>query len=130
MSNTINIDELNSVIRDALDEYNENVVKGLKKQTKRAMKDLVNHSIDTAPVGDRDRHYRDSISSKTLEETKYGITKVWYVKGSDYRLTHLLENGHANRDGGRTEGTHFLRKAVNNILPWYISSIEEVIRNG
>lgn len=129
MANVL-IDDLNAAIKNALEEYNENVVKGLKKQTKKATKDLVARSIDTAPVGNREKHYRENISSKTLDESRYGLTKVWYVKGSDYRLTHLLENGHANRDGGRTPGTHFLSKAVNDIIPWYLSAIEEVVKNG
>ena len=126
----VSIDDLNAAIKNALEDYNEKVVEGLKKQTKRATKDLVNRTIDTAPVGNRDKHYKESISSKTLDETRYGISKLWYVKGSDYRLTHLLEDGHANRDGGRTPGTHFLSKAVDDIIPWYLASIEEVIKNG
>ena len=36
---------------------------------------------------------------------------MWYVKGSDYRLSHLLNNGHALRDGGRVAGTNFITKA-------------------
>lgn len=126
----IQIDELNNVIKNALEEYNDSVVKGLKKNTKRAMKDLVDNTKATAPVGNRSKHYRDNIASKTVSETQFGITKLWYVKGPDYRLSHLLNNGHALRDGGRYPGTNFIGKAVDNILPWYLSQIEEVIKNG
>lgn len=126
----IQIDELNKAIRDALDDYNDNVVTGLKKNTTKAMKDLVANTKATAPVGNRSQHYRDSIASKTVSESQYGITKLWYVKGSDYRLSHLLNNGHALRDGGRYSGTNFIGKAVDNILPWYLNAIEEVIKNG
>ena len=126
----IPIDDLNKAIRDALDDYNETIVTGLKKNTKKAMKDLVDNTKATAPVGNRSKHYRDSISSKTLSESQYGITKLWYVKGSDYRLSHLLNNGHALRDGGRYPGTNFIGKAVDAILPIYIRQIEEVIKNG
>ena len=126
----IPIDELNKAIRDALDDYNDNIVTGLKKNTKKAMKDLVDNTRATAPVGKRSRHYRDSIASKTVDESRYGVTKLWYVKGSDYRLSHLLNNGHALRDGGRYAGTNFIGKAVDKILPWYLNAIEEVIKNG
>lgn len=126
----IQIDELNKAIRDALDDYNDNIVTGLKKNTKKAMKDLVANTKSTAPVGDRSNHYRDSIASKTVSESRYGISKLWYVKGSDYRLSHLLNNGHALRDGGRYSGTNFIGKAVDHILPWYLNEIEEVIKNG
>ena len=126
----IQIDELNKAIRDALDDYNDNIVTGLKKNTKKAMKDLVDNTKATAPVGNRSQHYRDSITSKTVDESRYGVTKLWYVKGSDYRLSHLLNNGHALRDGGRYPGTNFIGKAVDKILPWYLNAIEEVIKNG
>jgi uncharacterized protein with gpF-like domain len=129
-NNLIQIDELNNAIKNALDDYNDSVVTGLKKNTKKAMKDLVDNTKSTAPVGSRSRHSKDNISSKTVSETQYGITKLWYVKGSDYRLSHLLNNGHALRDGGRYPGTNFIGNAVSRILPWYLEKIEEVCRNG
>ena len=94
------------------------------------MKDLVDNTRATAPVGNRNKHYRDNIASKTISETQYGITKLWYVKGSDYRLSHLLNNGHALRDGGRYPGTNFIGKAVDHILPFYLNAVEEAIKNG
>lgn len=129
-NNLIQIDELNNAIKNALDDYNDSIVTGLKKTTKKAMKDLVDTTKSTAPVGNRSKHYKDNISSKTDSETQYGITKIWYVKGSDYRLSHLLNNGHALRDGGRYPGTNFIGKAVDRILPEYLEKIEEVCRNG
>lgn len=126
----IQIDELNTAIRDALEDYNESIVSGLKKTTKRAMKDLVDTTKATAPVGKRSQHYRDSIAQKTVNESQFGISKLWYVKGSDYRLSHLLNNGHALRDGGRYPGTNFIGNAVDRILPQYLREIEEVIKNG
>ena len=127
MSN-IAIDKLNEAIVGILDEYKSEVVGNLKKITTQSMKDLVKASKDTAPVGNRSKHYRDNITSKTLSENNNGITKLWYVKGSDYRLTHLLNNGHALRDGGRYPGTNFLGKAVDEVVEDYIKKIEEVLQ--
>ena len=129
-NNLIRIDELNEAISGTLNEYNETIVTGLKKTTKQAMNDLVKNTRETAPVGKRSKHYRDNISQKTMLEDDRGITKAWYVKGSDYRLTHLLNNGHALRNGGRYPGTNFLGKAVDTIVAWYTKKVEEVINNG
>jgi hypothetical protein len=127
----VQIDELNDAINGVLVEYNKTVVEGLKKTTKQAMNDLVKNTRETAPVGKRSKHYRDSISSKTIHEDNQGIKKLWFVKGSDYRLTHLLNNGHALKNGGRYPGTNFLGKAVDTIVAWYSKKIEEVLgRNG
>ena len=126
----IQIDELNEAIKNALEDYNESIITELKKNTNKAMKDLVDKTKATAPVGNRKKHYRDNISSKTISESKYGVSKLWYVKGSDYRLSHLLNNGHALKDGGRYPGTNFIGKAVDDILPIYINSVEEAVKNG
>ena len=131
MSNQIvNIDELNEAITNSLEEYNRDVIEGVKKTTTQAMNDLVKSTKTTAPVGNRTKHYKDNIASKTTDESRYGLIKTWYVRGSDYRLTHLLNNGHALRNGGRYPGTNFLGKAVDVVIPWYLAKIEEVLKNG
>lgn len=126
---SIQIDELNEAIKNALEEYNEGVIDKLKSSTKKAMVDLVKQTKNTAPTGNRSKHYKENISSKTLSETDYGITKMWYVKGSDYRLSHLLNNGHALRDGGRYAGTNFIGKAVDNVVEEYLKQVEEALQN-
>lgn len=130
MDKKVKIDDLNSAIMDSLEGYNRDTVKGLKTITTRAMKDLVANTKQTAPVGNRSKHYKDSITSKTLSDNSFGVSKLWYVKGPDYRLSHLLNNGHALRDGGRYPGTNFIGNAVDAIIPWYISQVEELLRDG
>lgn len=130
MSRAIDITQLGEAIEKELTIYGENVIDGVKKLAKSSVSRLVKDTKATAPVGHRAKHYRDSITSKKLSEDNRSVNYVWYVKGSDYRLSHLLENGHANRDGGRTPGTHFIRNASDPILEAYIRAVEEVIKNG
>ena len=130
MSNSIGIDQLGDEIAKELTLYGENIITGIKKQAKKSMSDLVKGTRATAPVGHRSKHYRDSITSKKTSEDKRSIEYTWYVKGSDYRLSHLLEKGHANRDGGRTSGTHFIQNTSDPILEEYIRKVEEIIENG
>ena len=94
------------------------------------MKELVKKTKETAPVGKRDKHYRDSISSRKVRENDRGAEYQWYVDGPDYRLSHLLENGHALKDGGRVEGTHFIANASEPILAEFERKVEEAVRNG
>lgn len=127
---SISIDNLADTIGKELTLYNNRVVDGIKKEAKRSMNQLVKDTKSTAPVGKRKKHYRDSISSKKIFENDRSIAYLWYVKGSDYRLSHLLENGHALRNGGRTTGTHFIKKASDPILEQYVKAVEGVIKNG
>lgn len=124
------IENLSEAISKELTIYSESVTEGIKKEAKNSMSLLVKRTKETAPVGNRERHYKDNISSKKTSENARSILYTWFVKGSDYRLSHLLENGHAKRNGGRTKGTHFIKNASDSILEQYEKAIEEVIRNG
>lgn len=130
MSKTISIDQLSEAIAEELTLYNTHIIDGIKTETKKSIKRLVKKTKDTAPVGNRKNHYRDSITSKKLSENERGVSYLWYVKGSDYRLSHLLNNGHALRDGGRYKGTQFITKAEESTVKEYETKIEEVIKNG
>ena len=129
MSKTISIDNLGNALGKELALYGETVIEGVKKEAKKSMSRLVKETKATAPVGRRRKHYRDSITSKKLEESGRSVSYLWYVKGSDYRLSHLLENGHALHWGGRVEGTHFIQKASDPIIDAYCRAVEEVIKN-
>lgn len=124
-----NID-LVDAINQELTIYSREVTEMIKQEAKAHMSQLVKETKKTAPVGDREKHYRDNIKSKKTSESDRGVSYTWYVEGPDYRLSHLLENGHALRDGGRVEGTHFIEKASDPILADFVEKVEEAIRNG
>lgn len=126
----INIDDLVDEVNHELTLYSQKIVIELKSEAKNSMKKLVKQTKSTAPVGNREKHYKDSITSKKVDETENYITYKWYVKGSDYRLSHLLENGHLTRKGKRTKATHFIQKAYDPIEEEYLNNIKEVIENG
>lgn len=124
-----NIDLADAINRE-LTVYSKEVADVIKNEAKIHMSELVKETKKTAPVGNRQKHYKDSIKSKKTSENDRGASYTWYVDGPDYRLSHLLENGHATRDGGRVEGTHFIQKASEPIIADYIQKVEEAIRNG
>ena len=133
----IPITDLESEIAEALKHYQRDVVNdAVIKETKKAMKELVQKTKATAPVGKRTKHYRDNIASKVSQKAddslgvgfQYG--EIWYVKGSDYRLSHLLNNGHALRNGGRFNGTGFITKATDEIETAYLENLKNAIENG
>ena len=121
---------LSEAINRELTLYSREVTETLKNEAKIHMDQLVKETKRTAPVGNRQKHYRDNISSQRTKDDTFGASYTWYVKGSDYRLSHLLENGHALRNGDRVEGTHFIEKASEPILADFEKKVEEAIRNG
>jgi hypothetical protein len=130
LSGVISVGDLTATISAELENYNREVIKGTKDEAKKAMDRLVKDTKATAPVGRRKKHYKNSITSRKEWENDLGIQYTWYVKGADYRLSHLLENGHATRNGGRTRATHFIKNASDPILEDYVKAVEEVCKNG
>lgn len=123
-------EQLSEVINRELQNYNRYIISGVKKVAKKKMAKLVKQTKASAPVGKRSKHYRDNITSRKIEENNLKVTYQWYVKGADYRLSHLLNNGHQLKNGGRYQGTKFINKAYEPIEKEYEEEIAEVIKNG
>jgi hypothetical protein len=92
-----------------IDDLADEVMKGLKEYASLATEDLkaaVKHAGDTTKeeiertATKRTGKYRKSWAIKKTKETSDSIQVVVHSK-KRYRLTHLLENGHAKRGGGR-----------------------------
>ena len=130
MATKVSIDGLADAVAKELKLYDKSVMEGVKKQTDKSMRQLVQETKGTAPVGHRKKHYRDSIASKVTNQSIRAYERTWYVRGSDYRLSHLLNNGHQLRDGGRYPGTQFITKASISVIHDYEEAIEEILRNG
>lgn len=130
MATKVSIDGLSAAIAKELETYDRSVNEGIRKAVDRSMRQLVQETKGTAPVGHRHKHYRDSITSKVTNTSLRAYEKTWYVKGSDYRLSHLLNNGHMLRNGDRYPGTGFITKASVSVLHDFEEAIKEVCANG
>ena len=129
----IGVERLSAEVSEQLGLYSQELKSEISDITKKYATELVKETKATAPTGNRNGNkYRDSIKCKKQSETLNGISYLWYVdsKDSNYRLTHLLVNGHATRDGGRTQPNDFLEKALSKVSDDFIKAIEEAIQNG
>lgn len=101
MGRTVKIDDLADEVMRGLKEYATLATDDLKEAVKHAGDTTKDEIEKTAPK--RTGKYRKSWAIKKTKETSDSIQVVVHSK-TRYRLTHLLENGHAKRGGGRVAG--------------------------
>lgn len=104
MTKKIKADKLVKAMIDALETYSDEVIEATKKSVDEVASETVPIIKNHAPVGKgrRKGKYKRSIKQRTLYESLTEKRKVIYASGGEYRLTHLLEKGHAKVNGGRT----------------------------
>lgn len=104
MTKKIKADKLVKVMIDALETYSDEVIEATKKSVDEVASETVPIIKNHAPVGKgrRKGKYKRSISVRTVYESLTEKRNVIYASDKEYRLTHLLENGHAKVNGGRT----------------------------
>lgn len=106
----ISIDGLAQAIAAELQAYQQEVVDDLKASVHDAGKACLNEIKANSPADTGD--YRKGWKIKTAYESETDIRLQVYNK-DHYQLTHLLEDGHANVDGGRTPGRPHIGPAAD-----------------
>lgn len=105
-------------IEEALQEYSSIASDTLKKVIINAGKNAVKELKKTSPKGNYNGGgaYAKSWKFKRISDAPTSIKSVVYAGNGEYRLTHLLEKGHAKRNGGRTRAFPHIAKAERNAI--------------
>lgn len=116
MGKTIPVDQLASEVMKGLEEYAELATDVMKKEVQETGKVVKQQIEQTAPR--RSGRYAKSWAVKKTAETSSTL-EVTVHSRNRYMLTHLLENGHAKRGGGRV-------RAIPHIAPAEEMGIKEL----
>lgn len=127
MSQTIRIDQLADTVMKGLEEYKDLVVDDMKKDVQKAAKAVQTQVKDNAPR--KTGRYAKSWTSKKTKETSDSIEYTVHSRGR-YMLTHLLENGHAKRGGGRVRAIPHIAPAEQAGIDQLTRDIERDLRKG
>lgn len=126
-TNNISITKLSSEIQKILQQNAGKITDRVKILAKDTVEDLTKNTKRDSPV--RTKEYKKHITNKKTKETSTSAIYKWYVKDPEYRLTHLIANGHAKRNGGRVEGNFPLAKNVTEAEKKFICGVKEIIKN-
>lgn len=108
---TIKPDQLGKTIIEELNRYTENVTVNVNEAVEKVAKESKKKLRATRSVGDSNTwtKYPLGWAIKTTKRRNFRKEEVW--NKPDYRLTHLLENGHVVRNGtGRNNGRQKTRE--------------------
>lgn len=105
----ININQLAKVLSEELQDYGYIAETTVTKAIERVSDETVRVLQDTSPyrTGEYARNWMDE---ERYRPRAHNYARVVY-NADTYRLTHLLENGHASRNGGRVAPKPHIRTA-------------------
>ena len=92
------IDDLTAEVMKGLSEYAELTDKAMKKAVRKTATAVKNEISANAPK--KTGRYQKSWTAKKVKENSHTLEMTVHSKDR-YQLTHLLEKGHALRNGGR-----------------------------
>jgi hypothetical protein len=120
----------NRELLDMLSRYTEDITIGIQKiagDVGKETKDKVKEGIATQGI--KGSKYKKSWTVK-VEKGREFVHVTVHASKPHYRLTHLLENGHATRDGGQTRKFKHIAPASEFAKAEFKARVEKLIENG
>jgi hypothetical protein len=116
------INELANEVTRALKEYAAGVSEQIEKDKKEVADDLV-QTLKHAPSPKLTGDYRKGWRAKKVGK------KIIVHNATNYQLTHLLEHGHAKRNGGRTAPHPHIAPAEEHAVIDFLDRIEQAVKD-
>jgi hypothetical protein len=121
----IKVDQLASAIMEGLTEYADLATDDMKAAVRKAgnfaRKDIqANAPVDSGA-------YKKSWATKTTKENANSLEITVYSKNR-YQLAHLLEFGHAKRNGGRTRAFSHIAPAESAAVKLLESEVQKSLK--
>lgn len=109
MSGSVKPEELGDAITEVLTEYVDDVAGRMHQAVDTVSEETMAEIKRRIPFQQRTKKYVRAFAINTVYEDRWNKRNTWYVKSPHFRLTHLLENGHRNRNGTHTRAFPHIR---------------------
>lgn len=121
---TISAEELRSTINGILEEYAETVDEAVNKAVEKTAASAV-RGLKNANAGFNDREYSKGWTKKVVRHRLY--TEATVYNRTHGHLTHLLEFGHALRNGGRARAFPHIAPVNDDVPSLFTEEFEKLI---
>ena len=118
------IDDMASEVMKGLTEYSELADAEMKKAVRKTATAVKNEISANAPK--KSGRYRKSWTAKKTKENSHTLEMTVHSKDR-YQIAHLLEHGHAKRNGGRVAAIPHIAPAEEHGEEMLESLIEEAL---
>lgn len=134
MSGSINIDQLADEVVKALEDFRDITVDVMKDAVDRTAKETVEDirgNIESSGIKGGGKYRKSWAAKKDAgARGRYAYAKVVYARAPHYRLTHLLEHGHAKISGGRVPAYPHVKTAEESAQERLAQYIKDGIEGG
>ena len=120
----VTIDNFDQAVEKILQDYGDDITADLSEITERIGKEGVKMMRSSASIFNRTGKYKKSWKAK-VEHGRLESVVVLYstIPG----LPHLLEYGHAKRNGGRVEGKEHIKPVEEKLIEQFVQKVRAVI---
>lgn len=123
----VKLDALAQAIQKELEQYHKLTNEQIKATVREVGQETKATIQATSPK--RSGKYAKSWAVKTLNENSNSLHVVVHSRNK-YQLTHLLEFGHAKRNGGRTKAIPHIAQAEQEAVTSFENKVKEILENG
>jgi len=125
----INVNDMAAEIANMLSEYQTEIAKNIDASGKAVANQGARELRKTSPK--KSGAYAKSWKAEKTSGNNVGEDVGYTIYNKDhYRLTHLLENGHATRNGGRTKAIKHIEPVERAVIQDYEKAVEEAIMDA
>ena len=127
MGRNVNIDQLSAAVMEGLNDYADLTTEKMKKAVKKSGNFVRKDIGENAP--EKTGRYAKSWRTKTIKDTSTTMEILVYSP-TRYMLAHLLEHGHAKRNGGRVQARPHIAPAEEAAEEELLAEIERSLKDG
>lgn len=119
-------------INDILNDYSHDIQDAITEEAQRLAKEGQSKLKATSPKNKNNTSHKGRYAKgwRVKTEKGRGYVNCTIYNATDYQLTHLLENSHLTRNGGKTTAIKHIEPVHDECVENFEKSIEDIVKNG